>query len=83
MLNIFKKKTQGETAILEIKGMHCVSCAMNIDGELEDLKGVIEAKTSYAKAQTVVSYDPDEVKPENLKKAIENLEYKVTDIKKV
>jgi len=73
------KKTQNETIIFQIKGMHCVSCAMNIDGELEDLEGVIEAKTSYAKAQTAVTYDAQKVKPTKLKKVIENLSYEVTN----
>ena len=39
--------------VLKIKGMHCTSCAMNIDGELEDTKGVKEANTSYAKQKTI------------------------------
>ena len=34
---------------LQIQGMHCSSCAMNIDFDLEDLDGVKSAKTSYAK----------------------------------
>ncbi len=79
MLNIFKKKNQGKTIIFKIKGMHCVSCAMNIDGELEDLNGVIEAKTNYAKAQTVINYDSQKIKPSKLKKVIESLSYEVTD----
>ncbi len=35
--------------IFKIQGMHCTSCAMNIDGELEDTEGIKEAKTNYAK----------------------------------
>lgn len=46
--------------------MHCTSCAMNIDGELEDC-GVKESNTNYAKAITEVSYDTDKL---NLKKII-------------
>jgi copper chaperone CopZ len=42
--------------ILKITGMHCTSCAMNIDGELEDL-GVKDVKTNYAKGETEVEYD--------------------------
>lgn len=34
---------------LAIEGMHCTSCAMTIDEELEDLPGVKRAKTSYAR----------------------------------
>ena len=40
-----------------IGGMHCTSCAMNIDGELEDTPGVKEANTSYVKQRTEVLYD--------------------------
>lgn len=43
----------------KIIGMHCTSCAMNIDGELEDTKGVKESNTNYAKQITEVTFDPD------------------------
>lgn len=43
---------------LSITGMHCSSCAMSIDGELEDVPGVKRAKTSYAKQAAEVEYDP-------------------------
>lgn len=43
--------------LLTITGMHCVSCSMSIDGELEDTNGVKSAKTSYAKGQCEVEFD--------------------------
>lgn len=46
---------------LKIIGMHCTSCAMNIDGELEDTEGVKEAKTNYAKQRTEVTFEPEKV----------------------
>lgn len=49
---------------LKIDGMHCSSCAMNIDFDLEDLNGVKSAKTSYAKQITEVEFD-DSVTNEN------------------
>lgn len=48
-----------------IKGMHCASCALTIDMDLEDLDGVKKAQTSYAKAETEVEFDPQKVS-ENL-----------------
>ena len=36
--------------------MHCSSCAINIDGELEDL-GVKSSATNYAKQETKVEFD--------------------------
>lgn len=48
--------------ILEINGMHCTSCAMNIDFDLEDLEGVKSAKTNYAKQQNEVEFDEEKIK---------------------
>lgn len=59
-----------EVAIFKIQGMHCASCAMNIDGALEDLEGVAEARTSYAKAETKVTYDPLKVEEGQLEEVI-------------
>lgn len=50
-----------KTVKLNIFGMHCTSCAMNIDGELEDTEGVKESKTNYAKQVTEVTFDPEKV----------------------
>jgi copper chaperone CopZ len=43
---------------LRIKGMHCTGCAMTIDMDLEDLPGVQEATTNYARSTTQVVFDP-------------------------
>ncbi len=61
---------------LKISGMHCTSCAMNIDGELEDTNGVKESKTNYAKQQTEVAYDPEIVSSGNMIAAIRKLDDK-------
>lgn len=45
----------------KITGMHCTSCAMTIDMDLEDLDGINSAKTSYAKQETEVELDPNKV----------------------
>lgn len=50
---------------------------MNIDGEIEELPGVISVSTSYAKQESVITYDPKLVKPTVFKSAIEKLGYKV------
>ena len=55
-----------KTIKLNISGMHCTSCAMNIDGELEDTEGVKEAKTNYAKQVTEVTFDPEKISVEKM-----------------
>lgn len=78
MLNPFKpSKPKGESVTLKISGMHCTSCALNIDDEMEELPGVISSRTNYAKSQTVVEYDSQIAKVKDLEKVIEKLGYGV------
>lgn len=63
-----------QTIKLNIFGMHCTSCAMNIDGELEDTEGVKEAKTNYAKQQTEVTFDPQKVTVDKMISIIRGIE---------
>lgn len=52
---------------LKITGMHCTSCAMNIDGDLEDnVAGVKSSRTSYAKQICEVEYDESKTKVDNI-----------------
>lgn len=62
---------------LKITGMHCTSCAMNIDFELEDVEGIIEAGTNYAKQQTIVTFNPEKVKLGKIIEVINKLGYEV------
>lgn len=59
---------------LNIFGMHCSSCAMNIDGELEDTEGVKQSKTNYAKQVTEVTFDPEIVSVDKIISIIRTLD---------
>lgn len=61
----------------KIEGMHCSSCAMDIDGELED-NGVDESRTSYAKAITEIKFDPNKIQESKILKLINSIGYKAT-----
>ncbi len=69
MSNIVKKK-------LKISGMHCSSCAMSIDMDLEELEGISESRTSYAKQETEVEFDQDILDIQKVIAAIEKTGYK-------
>lgn len=69
MSNVVKKK-------LKIEGMHCSSCAMNIDFDLEDVDGVKTAKTSYAKQESEVEFDEEKVNIDEIVKTVEKTGYK-------
>ena len=77
MFNLFKKKTVGTTITLKLSGLHCSSCSLNIDSEIEDLPGVISISTSYAKQESVITYDPELVAPSAFATVIEKLGYTV------
>ncbi len=61
---------------LQIQGMHCVGCAMTVDGALEDLPGVKSASTSYARQTAEVEYDEQKVTEAQLIAAVEQAGYK-------
>lgn len=63
------------TLVIQISGMHCISCALNIDFELEDLSGVKESKTNYVRQHTVVSFDPGQVSDAQIIAVIKKLGY--------
>lgn len=64
----------------KIEGMHCTSCALTIDFDLEDLAGVKSAKTSYAAQVTEVEFEADRVKEEDLIEVIKKAGYTVVDV---
>jgi copper chaperone CopZ len=64
---------------LKIDGMHCASCALLIDEELEELPGVEEAHTSYAKQETKVVFEEASVRLPTLLQAIEELGYRASE----
>lgn len=61
---------------LKIDGMHCSSCAMTIDFDLEDLEGVKSSKTNYAKEFTEVEFDENLVKDEQILETVEKTGYR-------
>ena len=59
----------------KILGMHCSSCAMSIDFDLEDLDGVKNARTSFAKQETEVEFDDQKLKLEAIVDQIKKTGY--------
>lgn len=59
----------------KIEGMHCTSCAITIDMDLEDLEGIKEAKTSYARMETEIEFDPEKIDEEKILETIKKSGY--------
>lgn len=79
-----KKKTEKETDTMEktmiIEGMMCGHCEARVKKCLEALEGVESAEVSHEKGTAVVKLSA-EVTDETLKKAVEDQDYKVTEIR--
>lgn len=59
----------------QIQGMHCVGCAMTIDGVVEDLPGVKSASTNYARQVADIEYDEKKVSEGQIIEAITSAGY--------
>lgn len=60
---------------LQVQGMHCVGCAMTIDGAVEDLPGVKSATTNYARQVVEVEYDESQMTEAQIMAAIKAAGY--------
>ncbi len=59
-----------KTVILITKNMHCNSCQILIEDELESLDGVTEAISDYKKQETKVTFEESKVSIGDLTAAI-------------
>lgn len=80
MFNFFKKSPQNlkseiSNLKLSLSGLHCSSCAVNIDLSLEDLNGVQNSTTNYAKSFSVISYEAAKIDPKTIIAEINKLGY--------
>lgn len=75
-----EKKFEGKSKIIvDIDGIHCADCALNIERSVEHLPGVLSAEVSYILSSATVYYDPHRVEEEKIKKAITKPGYVVTE----
>lgn len=65
----------------KIADMHCSSCAVNIDLDLEDVEGVKSASTSYAKQICEVEFDLDKIDSRKIIAKIKKTGYTAEEIK--
>ena len=64
---------------LMIQGMHCASCASNIERSLKKVSGVKEANVNLMLRKGFVEAE-DNVNNEEIKKAVSKVGYKVVSI---
>jgi copper chaperone CopZ len=67
-INMIKK-------VYKIKDMHCTSCALVIESELEDIG--VKARASYAKAEVEVEFEENKLSEKQVIAAIKKAGYSV------
>lgn len=75
-----EKEKEKMTKTMTIKGMMCGHCEMHVKKALESLDGVVSAEPSHQTGTAVVTLEKD-VPNELLKKAVEEQDYEVVEIK--
>lgn len=66
---------QNSRVSFHVSGMHCASCATNIQRSLKKKTGVVEASVNYASEQASVVFDESKIKPKNIAKVVEHAGY--------
>lgn len=61
---------------IQIAGMHCASCALNIERKLNKLNGMKKANVNFATEKATVEYDENALNEAEIPKLIEKLGYK-------
>jgi copper chaperone CopZ len=61
--------------IYKIEGMHCTSCALMIESDLED--SGVKARCHYAREILEVEYDESKIDEEKIKNVVASSGYKV------
>ena len=69
-------KAEIKKIILPIMGMHCASCALNIEKKLKSWQGVVNAEVSYAAGRASVEYNPKKTSDKKLVETINKMGYK-------
>lgn len=63
--------------ILDIEGMHCASCAANIERGLKTQKGILQVSVNFATRKAMIDFDEKILNDHDIKKAIEKTGYTV------
>ena len=62
---------------LPVTGMTCANCAMTIERNVKKLPGVKEASVNFASEQASISFESDQIQPEDIIKKIQDVGYGV------
>ena len=50
-----------QTAIYQVKGFTCITCATGLDTLLSQQKGIASSKSTYPEGKVTVTFDPNQI----------------------
>jgi len=71
--------TEKQKAEIKISGMHCATCAVNIEESLAGLSDVTKAQVNFGTDTAHVEYDPSKVSLATLEKTVKEVGYDVVN----
>ena len=71
--------TEKKKAEIKISGMHCATCAVNIEESLAGITDVSKAQVNFGTDTAHVEYDPTKVSLATLEKAVKDVGYDVVN----
>lgn len=66
-----------EKVTLKVKGMHCVSCANNIEKTLGKTDGVESANINFAVEKVTIEYDPKKIELKDIEKKVSDIGFQL------
>lgn len=66
-------------ATMQIQGMHCASCASNIERSLSKVQGIKNVSVNLISKKAIIEFD-DNVKEEEIKNAVKRTGYLAQNI---
>jgi P-type Cu+ transporter len=64
--------------VLPVSGMSCASCVSHVEGALKELEGIANVVVNLATNKTNLSYDPQLVKIDDMRRVVEDVGYAIT-----
>ncbi|VVB61399.1 putative copper-exporting P-type ATPase A [uncultured archaeon] len=77
---VAKPEGKIEKTTLGITGMHCASCAMNIEKSLKKAEGVRNAAVNFATSRATVEYDSQRTNPSKLIDVVKKAGYEAFEL---
>ncbi|MCX9074618.1 MAG: heavy metal translocating P-type ATPase, partial [Candidatus Methanoperedens sp.] len=65
--------------VLKIGGMHCASCALNIETALRKENGIVSATVSFPLEQARIMYDPELIPVQDMIKIVKSVGYTASE----